>query len=39
MRKYEILILLRPNLDKDVKSNIVKEVEKLISGTVVKKEE
>ena len=39
MRKYEILMLLRPNLEADVKSNTIKKAEKLIGGKIVKKEE
>ena len=39
MRKYEILMLLKPNLKADVKSKIIEKSEKLISGEIVKKEE
>ena len=39
MRKYEILILLRPNLKDDVKSKTIEKAEKLIGGNIVKKEE
>jgi ribosomal protein S6 len=39
MRKYEILMLLRPNLEADVKSNTIKKAEELIGGKIVKKEE
>jgi ribosomal protein S6 len=39
MRKYEILMLLRPNLEADVKSKTIEQAEKLIGGNIVKKEE
>ncbi len=39
MRKYEILMLLRPNLEADVKSKTIEKAEKLIGGNIVKKEE
>jgi len=39
MRKYEILLLLRPNLEAGVKSNTIKLVEELIGGKIIKKEE
>ena len=39
MRKYEILVLLRPNLKADVKSKTIDKAEKLIGGKIVKKEE
>ena len=39
MRKYEILMLLKPNLKADVKSKTIEKAEKLIGGKIVKKEE
>lgn len=39
MRKYELLILLKPNLKEDVKSKTVSLIEKILGGTIVKKEE
>ena len=39
MRKYEILVLLRPNLEAGVKSETIKKAEELIGGNIVKKED
>jgi ribosomal protein S6 len=39
MRKYEILILLQPNLDTEVKSKVTSKIETIIGGNIVKKED
>ncbi len=39
MRKYELLVLLRPKLEKDELSKLVKEIEKKLGGKVIKKED
>ncbi len=39
MRKYEILLLLKPNLEDAVKTATITLVEELIGGKIVKKDE
>lgn len=39
MRKYEVLLLLHPNLKEEERSKLLQEVEELLGGNIVQKEE
>ncbi len=39
MRKYEFLLIIKPNLDSEVQKKFVEEFEKRIDGNIVNKEE
>ncbi len=38
-RKYEVLLLINPNMDDDSKSKLIEEVESKFTGEIVKKED
>lgn len=39
MRKYEFLLIIKPNLDSEVQRKFIEEFEKRIDGTIISKED